>query len=223
VEANLNEADKWLQAGAEQGYGPAVAKLGELRFLRGLEKPVAAVARNSVRSTIEAWKSTPVRRVWRAWLLGGCRAQSEVSQASRVAAKMMLRRRGAVSPENTSQDIQKGFAEEFDRALTAAAQGHYAAAVAPLKRCHRLRPDDMRIPYNLAACSALAGDHKEGAKWLTQAVELGLGENELAQDPDYKTIFGDNRYRRILRKAREKTEDAAVRYLRSALTVRSSH
>ena len=227
VEFSRKEALVWLRAAAKQGYSPAVKKVEEMDWLAGLSQPAAAAASASLKKTIGAWQATTVSKA-----------------ANRFK---MMRRRGAVTADTADQDAEKGFQQEFDRAMAAAVRGHYAEATLPLARAARLRPKDKDVAYNLAACHALAtrtlqlphspgrsspgrqrnatrspvprslgrraaageGHEKEAEKWLMKAIELGLTERELAEDPDYKVVFAANRFRAIFRQLKEDALNAS--------------
>lgn len=72
-------------------------------------------------------------------------------------------------------------------------------------RLHDLLPDDPRLMYNVACMHALLGDKDKAYSWLERAVEAGYNDAEqLAGDYDFKQLWGESRFRAIVRRIRER-------------------
>lgn len=96
-------------------------------------------------------------------------------------------------------DPQK-LASEMEAAYRA---GQYDKALTLGEKLHKIDEDNPTHMYNLACLNCLLGKKDKAYEWLDKAVDAGWKEAEkLSDDPDFKTIRGEDRFRAIVSKVR---------------------
>lgn len=96
-------------------------------------------------------------------------------------------------------DPQK-LASEMEAAYRA---GQYDKALTLGEKLHKIDEDNPTHMYNLACLNCLLGKKDKAYEWLDKAVDAGWKEaDQLANDGDFKTIRGEDRFRAIVNKVR---------------------
>lgn len=87
----------------------------------------------------------------------------------------------------------------------------YEAAMKTAEKMHELRPDWPQTSYNIACLHCLMGDKAKAYEWLEKAVDSGYRDvATLQNDYDFRTIWGEDRFRGILKRIREEIAGAPV-------------
>lgn len=95
-------------------------------------------------------------------------------------------------PQKLAQEMEAAYrAGQYDKALTLG------------EKLHKLDEDNPTHMYNLACLNCLVGKKDKAYEWLDKAVDAGWKEaDQLANDGDFKTIRGEDRFRAIVSKVR---------------------
>ncbi|MBX3396573.1 MAG: dienelactone hydrolase family protein [Phycisphaerae bacterium] len=112
---------------------------------------------------------------------------------------------GSISLRSASADDEKPTVNSLARDLRKAHRdADYKKGLEIATRLHDLLPDDPRPMYNMACMHALLGDKGSAYSWLERAVEAGYDDaSRLANDADFKHLWGESRFRAIVRRIRE--------------------
>ncbi|MBI5763027.1 MAG: dienelactone hydrolase family protein [Planctomycetes bacterium] len=102
-------------------------------------------------------------------------------------------------PQKLAQEMEAAYrAGQYDKALTLG------------EKLHKLDDDNPTHMYNLACLNCLVGKKDKAYEWLDKAVDAGWKEaDQLANDADFKTIRGEDRFRAIVSKVRNANSSKA--------------
>ncbi len=90
--------------------------------------------------------------------------------------------------------LQQQFREAYNKA-------EYDKALEIAGKMHDARPDDVAAIYNVACMHCLKGDKAKAYEWLEKAVDAGYDDaDHLREDFDLRTIWGEDRFRKIVRR-----------------------
>ena len=82
--------------------------------------------------------------------------------------------------------------------------GNYAKALEIAEKMHELKPEDVETMYNMACMHCLLGHKDKAYTWLEKAIDAGFKDaDQMANDDDFKTIRGEDRFRDLLKQMRE--------------------
>jgi tetratricopeptide (TPR) repeat protein len=96
-------------------------------------------------------------------------------------------------PQNYGK-LQREFRAAYD-------QADYDKALKTAQKMHDQRPDDVTAIYNIACIQCLKGEKAKAYEWLEKAVDAGYDDaNQLRTDSDFRTIRGEDRFRKIVRR-----------------------
>ena len=86
----------------------------------------------------------------------------------------------------------------------------YKEAMEAAKKLHELQPSDADTVYNIACLHCLMGEKDEAYTWLEKAVAAGYRDaDHMMQDKDFRTIRGEDRFRKIVADLRSENDDEA--------------
>lgn len=86
----------------------------------------------------------------------------------------------------------------------------YKAALKTAEELHELEPDNADTAYNIACLHCLMGEKDKAYEWLEKSVKTGYRDaDQLMQDSDFRTIRGEDRFRKIVSGLREDGDDDA--------------
>lgn len=103
------------------------------------------------------------------------------------------------------QDDEPTFNKLAQQMRSAHRNGDYKKMLELSEKMHDMRPDDVRVIYNIGCAHCLLGDDEKAYTWLEQAIDKGYADaDHLANDYDLRTIRGERRFRRMLRQLRDK-------------------
>ncbi len=75
----------------------------------------------------------------------------------------------------------------------------YKDAMETAKKLHDLVPDDADTIYNIACLHCLLGEKGEAYEWLEKSIRVGYRDaDNLMSDADFRTIRGEDRFRKIV-------------------------
>ncbi len=99
--------------------------------------------------------------------------------------------------------------EDFDklqRELRAAYQAaKYDKALEAAEKMHDLHPSHVDTIYNIACLHSLQGEKSKAYEWLEKAIDAGYDDaDHLANDADFRTIRGEDRFRGIVERLRNR-------------------
>ena len=86
---------------------------------------------------------------------------------------------------------------------------NYPRAIEAYRKAMDLRPLQSTIPYNIACCYSLMGNHSGALEYLARAIELG--SYSFDQDEDFNNIRGTKGYKKLLTKATKLLAEARMR------------
>lgn len=87
--------------------------------------------------------------------------------------------------------------------------GEYEKALEIAGRMHELDPHDVSTLYNMACLHCLLNDSDKAYTLLEQAIENGYQDaDHLVGDDDFKSIRGDDRFKRLVERVRQADRDA---------------
>ena len=111
---------------------------------------------------------------------------------------------GVVGSVRAADDKKPDF-NALQRQLRAAYQGaNYEKALEIAGKMHALRPKDVNTLYNTACLHCLLGHKAEAYTWIEKAIDAGYRDaDHMLDDADFKTIRGEDRFRRLVRRVRK--------------------
>ncbi|RIK68333.1 MAG: hypothetical protein DCC65_03845 [Planctomycetota bacterium] len=117
-----------------------------------------------------------------------------------LAAAAVLILPSAARAEDDPREFQK-LERQLRREYGAA---NYEAALTTAEKMHALRPDSADTMYNIACLHCLMGKKDKAYEWLEKAVAGGYRDaDHLQSDADFRVIWGEDRFRGIVRRIRE--------------------
>ncbi|MBK8270412.1 MAG: dienelactone hydrolase family protein [Planctomycetes bacterium] len=121
--------------------------------------------------------------------LFGCTAGALI-----LAAAFDARAEDPAKTDALRRDIRKAYrSADYKKALKAATQ------------LHELNPDEPTPMYNMACMHARLGEKDKAYTWLERSVEAGYGDaDHLYGDADFKQLWGEERFRNIVKSIRER-------------------
>jgi len=107
--------------------------------------------------------------------------------------------------ENKKADDQPSLGE-LDRKLGQAYRNsNYKKALELAEKMHEIQSDDPRTIYNIACLHCLLGEKDQAYTWLEKSIRAGFAEaDQLVDDADFKTIRGEDRFRKLVKRIRTK-------------------
>lgn len=107
---------------------------------------------------------------------------------------------GAIAAPVRADDDYEKVARQVRRAYDA---HDYKKALELSEKLHEMRPKDVAPIYNIGCMHCLLGHKDEAFKWLEKAVDAGYRDaGYMAEDYDLKTLWGERRFRSLLRRIR---------------------
>lgn len=102
----------------------------------------------------------------------------------------------ADDPPESYVKLQQKFRAAYDKA-------DYDKALEIAGKMHDARPDDVAAIYNIACLHCLKGEKSKAYEWLEKAVDTGYDDAyHLQTDSDFRTLRGEDRFRKIVRRVR---------------------
>lgn len=89
--------------------------------------------------------------------------------------------------------------------------GRFDKALETANKLHEMRPEDPSVMYNIACLHCLLGQKDKSYDWLEKAVQAGYRDaDHMQRDFDLRTIWGEDRFRSIVRRIREQSATTGV-------------
>ena len=116
---------------------------------------------------------------------------------------------GGLVGQAWAADDEKPDFNALQRQLRKAYRGaKYKKALEIAVQMHELRPDDLNTLYNTACLHCLLGEKDEAYEWIEKTIDAGYRDaNYMLDDADFRTIRGEDRFRRLVRRMRKLTRD----------------
>lgn len=114
----------------------------------------------------------------------------------------------------TTSPATEGDLRDYQRAerkmLSDYRAGLYDKALETANKLHEMRPNDPVAMYNVACLHCLLGDKDKAYEWLEKAADSGYRDAEhMQKDYDLRTLWGEDRFRSIVRRVRDSKSGAA--------------
>jgi len=111
---------------------------------------------------------------------------------------------------------------ELNRQAFEAYEGKdYAKALELARKAHEVAPEDAVVMYNIGCFSALTGNREEALSWLEKSVQAGYTDaDQIASDPDLKSLREDPRYQAALTEASAAGESPRKEWLEKVAMVK---
>lgn len=109
----------------------------------------------------------------------------------------------ADDPPKDFGQLQREFRAAYNKA-------DYDKALKIAETMHEQRPEHVDTIYNIACMHCLKGDKAKAYKWLEKAVDAGYDDaSQLRTDADFRTIRGEDRFRKIVRQVQRRERKAS--------------
>jgi predicted esterase len=113
--------------------------------------------------------------------------------------------RAAGDPPPDFAKLQKDLKQAYDA-------GNYQKALETAEKMHELKPNDAETMYNMACMHCLLGHKDKAYDWIEKAIDAGFADADgLANDDDFKTIRGEDRFRALVKRLREPDKKAPAK------------
>ncbi len=84
---------------------------------------------------------------------------------------------------------------------------NYKKALETAEKIHELRPGNIDVIYNISCLNCLLGNKARAYEWIDKAIEAGYNDaDSLQNDADFRTIRGEDRFRRLIRRIRARNQ-----------------
>jgi len=119
---------------------------------------------------------------------------------------------GLVIPTARAEDPAPTFASLSREFRQAYSNGDYKKALAAAEKQHKMKPEALDPIYNIGCMHCLLGNKADAFEWLEKAVAAGYSNaDHMANDYDLRSIWGETRFRSLVRKIRDKNPKPAAR------------
>lgn len=109
----------------------------------------------------------------------------------------------ADDPPRDFGQLQREFRGAYEKA-------DYDKALKIAETMHEQRPEHVDTIYNIACLHCLMGDKAKAYEWLEKAVDAGYDDaSHLRSDSDFRTIRGEDRFRKIVRRVQRHERGAS--------------
>jgi predicted esterase len=113
----------------------------------------------------------------------------------------VVQARAADDDKPDFSELQRQFRKAYDGA-------NYKKALEIAGKMHELRPADVNAIYNTACLHCLLGDGDQAYEWIEKAIDAGYRDaDHMIDDADFRTIRGEDRFRRLVRRIRKLARD----------------
>jgi predicted esterase len=115
------------------------------------------------------------------------------------------------APPARADDDPPADRQKIQREMMSAYQAkNYQKALELCQKLHKMEPDEAEHMYNLACLNCLL-DHKDKAyDWIEKAIDAGYDDaDHMKADADFRTISGEDRFRKLLKRMREEDQPKA--------------